>query len=265
MGFSALHNFDLGNLNRLNPGSNILSVTSTAAGDFDKANLTRDSVKQVWRSADVVSWQEIIIEAEVESDIDTFAILGHNFTETAIVQIQANISNNFLAPPVTKTMVWNEQNMVETSSFGGEYSFYKVRILDVANPCGYVEIGRIVGGRAIIMQNNEDIVDDFSIGYKDMAKRMETEGFFRASNENVKVRTLSVKFRKLYSIIGFDENFRALRQMYLTVGITRPFLALADRNQPALCTIWGLLEDIPDESYTVNQFVDQSVKIKEVF
>src|SRR4051812_11265271 len=98
-GVSFLYKFDLGNRNISQPGANILSVTSTATGDFDKANLTTESLRQVWRSASILTWQEIVIEAELSSNVDTFAILGHNFSPDAVIQIQANISNSFTAPP----------------------------------------------------------------------------------------------------------------------------------------------------------------------
>lgn len=264
-GISFLHEFDLGNRNITNPGVNILSVTSTATGDFDKANLTTDPLRQVWRSADVLAWQEIVIEAELDSEIDTFGILGHNFTEDAVVQLQANTVNNFVAPPVSITIPWAKANMVWTSSLGDVYSFYRVRVLDPTNPCGYIEIGRIVGGRALILTNNEDIVDDFDIEREDMAKSMRTEGFFRVSKENVKVKTLSVKFQKLHTEQGNNGNFVGLRDLYDNVGTTRPFLTVLNRFDPAFCSLWGQLKSLPPESFTVNQFMSQSIKIEENF
>ena len=128
-GISFLHEFDLGNRDIDNPGINILSVTSQASGDFDKANLTTESTRHRWRSSEILTTQEIIIKAEVKSDIDTFALLGHNLTEEAIIQIQANISNNFLAPPVTITVPFQEENIISTSQFGDLFEFYKVKIL----------------------------------------------------------------------------------------------------------------------------------------
>jgi len=262
---SFLYKWDLGNRQIQNPGSNILSVTSQAAGDFDKSNLLTDTVRQVWRSTDVLSWQEIVIEADIETEIDTFAILGHNFTEDVVVQLQANISNNFVAPPVNITIPYQKQNMVWTSPLGDIYRYYKIRILDPTNPCGYVEIGRVVGGRAVIMVNAEDISDDFEISYDDMSKTMKSEGFFRVANENVKVRTVNCKFQKLKTNVGSNQNFLALRKLFNYVGVTRPFLTIVTREDPGFCSIWGQLKDIPGETYTINQYVTQNVKVEEVF
>lgn len=263
--FSALYQFDVGNYKRTTPGSNVISVTGTAAGDFNKANLTNDILRQVWRSEDVLDWQEIVIEADQSTAIDTFAILNHNLTESAVINLQANIGNNFLAPPVNLFLPWNKLHIVYTTALGASYKFYKIRILDPTNPCGYIQIGRIVGGRALTMQVFEDITDDVKIGWKDQAKQMATEGFFRASNENVKIRTLDVKFSKLYTVATKNANYLGLRALFDYVGTTRPFLAIPNRDDPSFNCIWGQVKDIPDESFTINGFVSFPLKVEECY
>lgn len=264
-GISFLYEFDLGNKQVLTPGANILSVTSTADGDFDKANLCTDSTRHKWRSNDVLTWQEIIIQADTISDLDTFAILGHNFTEEAVVQLQANISNNFLAPPVTITIPWQKYNMAWLTNLGDQYEFYKLRILDPTNPCGYVEIGRIVGGRAFTMQNGEGMSDDFSISSKDFAEQMKTEGFFRHSNERVKAKTLGASTSKIDSKTPNDTNFVGLRNVFDAVGISIPLLVIADRTDPDLFLTWGQFRDIPTENYSTNRYVSMRFSFEEVF
>lgn len=264
-GISFLYEFDLGNRDVLNPGANVISVTGTADGDFDKANLTTESVRQVWRSADCTAWQEVVIKAELKTRIDTLAILGHNFTEDAVVQVQANIDDNWVAPPFNRTVPWTELNMVLCEDFADDYEYYRVRVLDPGNPCGFIEIGRIVGGRAFTFQGGEDITDEIEIEYEDMADAVKTEGFFRVSNVKVTARSLSVKFNKLYSNPPDNANFLGLRSMYRVVGKTKPFLTVVDRGDPAFCSVWGQLEKVPRESYTVLKYMSQSIKIDEVF
>jgi len=270
-GISFLYEFDLGNRNINNPGQNILSVTSTAVGDFDKANMFKDSVRQTWRSADVLAAQEIIIQADLSSQIDTFAILGHNFTSAAIIKVQANISNSFAAPPVTITAVpetapdGDQNNIIIAQDFGGEYEYYKITVLDPANPCGYLEIGRIIGGRSLILQDSEDIVDNIQIGKNDQSEKMNTEGYFRQSNENIITRTFSSNFSKLKTVVGENTNFLALRAMFKSVKTTRPFLTVLDRNDPSFFNMWGELKTIPNESFGVNRYADFPIAIEEVF
>jgi hypothetical protein len=260
-----LHTFDLGNRHIVDPNQNILSVTSTAAGDFNVNNILTESTRRVWRSATALTEQSIVIKAEKKSTIDCFAILGHNFTDTAVIKVQANISNNFLVPPVTRYLAWNEYIVMSSLTFGGEYEYYKISILDPANPCGYLEIGRIIGGRALQLIDNEDITDSYSVGKKDLSETMKTEGYFRVSNENIIARTFSANFQKIYTTTGFDTNYKNLITMFKTVKVTKPFLTILDVNNPYKFNIWGQLTDIPDDAFGINDFVNFPLRIEEVF
>lgn len=260
-----LYTFDLGNRHIDNPSENILSVSSTAVGDFDVSNITTESTRRVWRSLNALTEQSIVIKAEKKTNVGVFAILGHNFTESAVVRIQANISNNFVAPPVTKVLPYNKYIMMSTVPFGAAYEYYKISILDPANPCGFVEIGRVVGGNVLQLEDNEDITDSYSVGKKDLSETMKSEGYFRQSNENIIMRTFSASFSKIYTVNGKNTNFLNLRKFFETMKITRPFLTILDMNDPYRFNIWGQLTDIPDESYGINDFVNLPLKIEEVF
>jgi len=264
-GISFLYSFDFGNRDVNNPGANILSVTDTAAGDFDKANLTTEPLRQVWRSANASGWKEIVIEAEVSSQIDTVALLGHNLTEDAVVQVQGDFSDAFLAPAETKTMVWSKGNMAIAESFDAAYSHYRIRILDPSNPCGYVQVGRIVGGRAFTFDYNEDISDDFEIAQDDLADSVKSEGFFRISNDRVKVKSLSARFQKISTVSGQNANYLGWIEMMEEVGITKPFLTILDRGDPGFGLFWAQLDKIPGIGYTINRFASWNFKITEVF
>ena len=265
-GISFLYEFDLGNKHIDDPAQNILSVTSTKEGDFLPEYLTSDSTRERWRSDGVLAIQEIIMKAEIKSNIDTFAILGHNLTEEATILLQANISNNFAAPPVNINIPWRKENIVWLSELGDEYEYYKISILDPINPCGFIEIGKIFGGRAFTLTNNEDITDNFTIAKKDMADQMKTEGYFRQSNQRIKYRTLSGSFAKLETKDGStNENYLGLRDMFDYVGTSVPLLTIADRDNPDLFTAWGQFTAIPTESHTTNGFMTSSFKFDEVF
>ena len=267
-GISFLYEFDVGNTLVENFGSNVLRVSSQAVGDFDKGNVTTESTREVWRSADVLTEQEIVLKAELKTQIDTFAILGHNFTEGAVVRIQANIDDVWIAPPFNQVVVVDSetQNIVlANNGFGADYEYYRVTVLDPSNPCGYIEIGRLIGGRAFTFTNDEDISDSYQIGYNDESERMRTQGYFRASNENVTVRTFSANIAKIFTITGNDANFRGFRAMRSYVKTTRPFLVILDRENVETLNMWGQFNDLPNESFGVNQFATMPIKIEEVF
>ena len=264
-GISFLYQFDLGNKNINNPGQNIISISSTATGDFDKANLLTDSTRQRWRSAEILTMQEIIIKAEIKSQIDTFAILGHNLTEEALIRIEANIDNNFVAPPESHIIPWKKENLLWLSEFTGEYEYYRITILDPTNLCGYIELGRIIGGRAFTFSLGEDITDTFTVGKTDYSDKMRTEGFSTASNQRVKARSLRASFSKLDSKESNNTNWQGLRDLFDYVGITVPLLLIADRESPDLFAAWGKFQSIPDENFMVNLYVNESFRFNEEF
>jgi hypothetical protein len=264
-GIKFVYTFCLGEYNFDNPGSNVVSVTSQAAGDHDKKNLTTTPLRETWRSTGVSTWQEIVIQAnDLTVRPDTFAILNHNLSSQAIVQLQGSMTTSFTGAS-TVTFVWSKKHMVLMQDLGAAYNYYRFRILDTTNACGFIEIGRILAGLSFTFTNNEDITDDISIQPKDLAYKIPTEGFFRAFNQRVKIDTLQVKFSKLSTTVGSDTNYQGLLAMLEVVGETFPFLTILDPSDQAFQIMWGCIENLPGRMYTVNRYTDMSLTITEVY
>lgn len=265
-GIKFLYRFSLGEYDQVDPGSNVISVTSTAAGDFDKSHLTTTALRETWRSTGVSVAQEIVIQANDLTDpVNVFAILNHNLTEDAVVTLYASATSSFASPALTLTFTWAEKHLALVQDFGTAYEYFKIKIIDPMNPCGYVEIGRIVAGAAFTMETDEDITDDFSIGSDDLAYKMKSEGFFRASNERVKVDKLGIKFDKLKTAPGENDNYVGLQTMVNFIGETLPFLTILDPEDPYFGLIWGQLDSMPTRSFTVNRYTSLSLTIQEVY
>jgi hypothetical protein len=264
-GIKFLFRFSVGEYDQLNPGDNVISVTSQAAGDHDKKNLTTTALRETWRSAGVGT-QEIVIQANDLTDApDVFAILNHNLTEDAVVTLYGSTTNNFASPALTISFTWHEKHMVITQDFGTTYEYYKIKIIDPTNPCGYFEIGRIVAGLAFTFSVNEDITDDFNIGTDDLAYKMKSEGFFRASNERVKVDRLQIRFDRLRTDAGFNTNYVGIQGMLNFIGETLPFLTILDPDDPYFSVIWGQVDTLPSRTFSVNRYTSMSFAIQEVY
>jgi hypothetical protein len=266
VGIKFLYQFAVGEYDLNNPGSNVLSVTSTAAG-FDKKNLTTSPLREVWRSTTSISgYQDIVFQANDPSVvIDTFAILNHNLSSTAVVQVQGSLTSSFTAPAFTLAFTWSEKHMVLLNDIGTAYNYYRVRILDPSNPCGFLEIGRIIAGRSFTFTNNEDITDSISIATQDLASKTKTEGFFRAFNQRVKVDTLSISFSKLKTLTGENANYAGLMAMFKAVGETYPFLTILDPSDQSFLIHWGIIDRLPSRSYGINRYVDMQLAIAEIY
>ncbi len=265
-GIKFLYGFLVGEPDLNNPGSNVFSVTSTATGDHDKKNLCTPPLRETWRSTSVASWQEIIIQANDTSlRPDVFAILNHNFTSIVTVQLQGSMSSDFSAPAITVPILYNKKHMVLQQDLGTTYNYYRFRILDPTNACGYLEIGRIIAGKSFTFGDNEDITDEITITQEDLAYSMKTEGFFRAFSERVKVDKMSINFQKLKTDIGNDTNYQNLITMFEEVGTSYPFLTLVDPGDVAFEVMWGQIEQLPSRSYKINRYVDMTFNIQEIF
>lgn len=265
-GIKFLYTFSVGEYDYQSPGSNVLSVTSTAPGDHDKANLTTTPLRETWRSGpDISVFQDIVIKTnDLQNVPDVFALLNHNLTEISVVLLQGSMTNDFTGA-VTIPFQWTKKHMVLLQDVGVAYRYYRFRILDPSNPCGFIEVGRIVAGRAFTFTNNEDITDDVSIHPEDLAYKTRTEGFFRAFNERVKVEKLNIRFSKLQTTAGVNQNYKGLLKMLDNVGETYPFLTIVDPADQDFELLWGVVDSLPSRSFSINRYADFSLQLQEVY
>lgn len=268
IGIKFLYNFSVGEYDFSNPGGNVISVTSTADGDHGKVNLTTTPLRETWRSASSIGgFIDIVFEANDTSDApDTFALLNHNLTELAVVQLQGSMTSDFSAPAFTVQFVWSKKHMVLLQDVGIAYNYYRFRVLDPTNDCGFIEIGRIIAGTSFTFSDDEDVTDDIQVGTEDLAYQMKTEGFFRAFNERVKVQKLRIAFQKLRTLAADGNgNYVGLTEMLDAVGETYPFLTIVDPQDQTWKIIWGQVDSLPNESFGINRFVNMSFAIQEVY
>lgn len=264
-GISFLYQFSLGVYNTSNPGSNVISVTSTASGDHNKTNLTTTPLRQTWRSTSTAT-QTIVMQVNDEVVIpNVFAILNHNLSSNAVVRVKGAMTLDFSNPTFNVAFPYNRKHLCIFGSAGSAYKYYQFTIQDAGNVNGYIEIGRIVAGKTLTLTNNEDMADDFSLQNADLAYQMNTEGFFRASNQRVKVGTLSLNFPRLNSSSGNNANFLGLSDMYNFVGTTTPFLTIVDPSDVYFKLVWGQLNKMPQEQYTINRYVSLGFEIQEIY
>lgn len=264
-GIKFLYQYSVGEYDYDNPGSNVISVTSQAAGDHDKVNLTTNPLRQTWRSA-TLDPQEIVIHANDLTDApDVFALLNHNLSDEAVVILYASFSTDFTVPALTLPFQWNEKHMAIVTDLGLAYPYYKIKIIDPTNGCGFIEVGRIVAGKSLTFTNNEDIADSFQVSTQDLASQTPTEGFFRASNERVKIETLSVTIPKIDSRTGSNDNYTGFTKMTKFVGTTLPFLTIVDPFDAYFVLHWGQAQTVPSRSYNINRYTDFTLSVQEVY
>lgn len=229
-------------------------ANSTGAGDFSANNLNTDIVEQVWRSATGVK-SGVILDCDTEITqvfVDTFAMLNHNLTTSAIVKLIG--SNNPIHTPsgVIHNIQVTEDNaywIAEDLPLTG-YRYWRITIDDNTNIDDFISIGTILFGDCQLL-SGECFVDELEFKYNDFSDKVLTQGHTNVSNSLALKRYVRLDFRMLRSEGG---NFELMRQIFKRYRTTHKCLwiptpspyeqVITDRY-----AVYGKLVDIPQESH----------------
>lgn len=247
---------------------------STLSGDFEPANLNTDIVEQVWRSNNLTTGVQLSCDTEIVQGaaVDTIAILNHNLTRSASLQIQLSDDPAFgtiiktIVPTVRDNNIYwilpNDEFPVEGSKY------FRFDIDDPTNTEGYLEIGTIVFGQAEIFQG-ECFVDQIQTQNRDFADTIRTEGFTNTSNSRAQRRVLQLDFRSL----DFDErNFDILSRIFenertVLKCLWIPTPSEVDQAFMARFAVFAKLTQIPVETHNSkgpnNDYIDLTVELDE--
>lgn len=224
------------------------TASSTATGDFAARNLNTDIVEQCWRSngSKVVS---LTCDTEVTQGVfvDTIAILGHNLTRSATVEVQASNSPTFAVYDQFFMTVNRTANMyyVAPKAPTQSYRYWRFAINDTTNTAPYLQIGTIVFGNSILMVAN-DITDTVRRSTRHFSDKVQTEGFTNVSNDRSIKYGLGVEFRSI-SYDGAD--YTNLRRIFDTARTSLKCLWIPTPEYPERFAVFGKLSAIPEEQH----------------
>ncbi len=229
------------------------TATSTAAGDFSVNNVNTDIVEQVWRSSGSPSSQTLTCDTGVVQgvSIDTIAILGHNFTTSAQVQVQGS-QDNFATPPsIVFDMLVERNNMYYIApafpSSAGQNRYWRFVVQDSTNPAGYLQVGTIIFGTTEIFSTAECFINPIPRGYKHFKDTMPSEGFTTVSNDRALKKFLRLSFEKINYFAG---NFRILDEMMQFARTSLKILVIPTPEYPSRFAVFGKLVTLPEIVHT---------------
>lgn len=237
----------------------------TAAGDRGINNLNTDIVEQVYRStATTVTLQ---CDTEISQGIfnDTLAILGHNFTTSATVTLQGSNDISFSSIPLSETLSVELENLYWVSEFLplNSYRYWRIVVSDPTNTDGYLQIGIIVFGPAIIF-NGECFTDQIVRRKTHFADRIRTEGYSSVSNDRALKRAVSLQFQKLNYAL---ENFEKLVTVIDAARTSLKCLWIPTPQYASRFAVFGKLAEIPVENHKAisetADYIDLDVTVDE--
>lgn len=244
-------------------GINWTSVQPIAAGDFSPNNLNTDIIEQRTQTDGVVAlWQLRCNTGNPNTFADTFAILNHNFTKAATVEIAGSDDAGFGTIKFTYNMTTEEENMyfISPSLPNIPAQYYQFTIQDVGNPAGFLSIGTIVFGSATIMTPKEWFTNPVSYGKRHFKDTLETEGFTSVSNDRAIRRFLSLTFSQLERTGG---NFGALQDYICTAKTDLKCLIIPRPTVPSALAVFAKLSQLPEELH--NAIDDDNWRIDMTF
>lgn len=237
----------------------------TASGDRGINNVNTDIVEQVYRSLNTTITLQCDTQISQGIFNDTLAILGHNFTTSAIVTLQGSNDVSFSSIPLSETLFVETENMYWISEFLPltSYRYWRLLVNDSTNTDGYIEIGTIVFGPSIIF-NGECFTDQVVRRKTHFADRIRTEGYSAVSNDRALKRAVSLSFRKLNYL---RENYGNLVSVIDIARTSLKCLWIPTPQYASRFAVFGKLSEIPVENHQAisetADYIDMDINVDE--
>ena len=242
------------------------TASNTATGDFSVNNLNTDIVEQCWRSNGSKT-ATLTCDTQITQGVfvDTIAILGHNLTRSATVEIQCSSSSTFttytsIFMPINKTANWY---YIAPTAPNIAYRYWRFVISDTTNSAAYLQIGTIVFGSSTILLSN-DITDSVKRSTKHFSDKVATEGFTSVSNDRSIKYGLGVDFQ---SISYNGDDYTNLRSIFDNARTSLKCLWIPTPQYPERFAVFGKLSAIPEEEHNAlgpdNDYINFSLEVDE--
>jgi hypothetical protein len=239
-------------LNRGIPALNGLTWTSVQAiraGDFSPNNLNTDIIEERTETNGVIAlWQLRCNTGNLNSFVDTIAILNHNFTRSASVEVSGSDDPSFSTIKFSYAMVTELENMyyIADTLPNIPAQYYQFTIQDPGNAAGSLSIGTILFGSATILTRKEQFVNPVSFGKKHYKDSLETEGFTSVSNDRATRRFLNLTFEQLIMDGG---NYRALMSYMDEAKTDHKCLIIPRPTKPSRLAVFAKMSQLPEQQH----------------
>lgn len=233
------------------------TATSTALGDYAVKNLNTDIIEQVYRSASNVATLECDTGVPQGVPLDTIAILGHNLTRSAIIQVQGSQNGTFSPPDkiinITATLDNTTWISPELPKSDGQNRYWRFIIQDPSNPDGFLQIGTILFGASTIFTTSENFTNPLTSSFVHFKDSVNTEGFTNKMNDRALKKTLSLNFDNLQSLGG---NFKSIEDMAKFARTSLKCLIIPIPSNPDRYSVFAKLSAMPDYEVTATDNQD---------
>lgn len=242
--------------------ANNFTASSEASADKGVLNLKSDIIEKYWQTtACAAEWARFDAGSGRTISLDTFALIGHNLTSSAVVTLKGSGDGSSSEPgdwsvvPVYATLAISddpdESNLIWVShlSPAAAYRWWRLDIDDHNNPDGFIRAGRLVAGSALVF-NGENCLDEVSVQEQSFKDELELNGFTRISNNRALKKTMRITFKDL-NRLG-QANYRGLKRYIRYCRDTLKALVIVDPSDEQSkyeFAVFAKLKEMPTEAH----------------
>lgn len=242
------------------------STAPSSSNSFSQNNLNTDIVEQYWRSEDGVTSVTLTCDTQLAQGVytDTVALLNHNLSGSATIRLEAS-NDSFNTIPFATSIRVEPVNCyyIAPTLPTNSYQYWRFIIQDPGSSDGFLRVGTIVFGSAIIF-TNESFVDRVRYGKQQFVDKVYTEGFSNVSNDRGKKAFLELEFR---SILYGRQNYYNLSEIFRVAGVILKALWIPVPLQASRFALFGKLDQLPSEEHNYKgadaDFVDYQIRVDE--
>jgi hypothetical protein len=231
-------------------GNNWTSNVPLKSGDFGTTNLNTDVIEQRCETNTMpASWILTCNTGLPQGGfIDTLAILGHNLTTSARIELQGSNDPAFGTigfSVVLVTELINTYWISPTLPIQG-FIYWRLIIDDVTNPASSLYIGSIVFGSSQIMSVSENFDNPITFGHAHFKDSIETEGYTSVSNDRALRKFLSLTFNDIRYDAG---NYSMIKEYFLNNKTDLKCLIIPRPTKAGAFAVFSKLSALPQESH----------------
>lgn len=212
--------------------------------------------------------QAILIDLMTAEEVDTFAIVfdptvGSKLTSAAVITLQGSATNSWGSPGYSQVVTFDEDYQVYSLflNTAQEYRYWRVLIDDPNNAYGYIEVPKIILGKATQLTRCPEIA--FNIEYADKSTVKVTDYGHAYSDVYPMLSSLDISYKVMP-----DSDLDQLRESFELVGKTTPILACLDTDAEIFdkdrFIIYGRIDGNIKAKHQVRGLFDSSLSISEV-
>lgn len=206
-----------------NVSTSILTVLGFSAADFT------GGVTYTGSQIAIHTKERIVFDMRTTEELDSVVLMwpkedGIKLSNSAVVKIEANATDNWSSPSVSQTLTINNDFSLASHYFSTSqtYRYWSITIEDSTNPYLYVELGVCFIGKALAIQEPEN---GFNFDIMDRSSVSRTSYGNEYIDEYPKYAILKFEYKYMQY-----EDVKALELVYQQVGRNKPIFVTLDHT-----------------------------------